>query len=213
MLGSSRGRRASAAATYAVVWANLCNQYPRLRTVLVTGASERDDATAAALGLAEAAVRADRVPAGHAGVEGGGHVLVILLDPHQHRPVESPVSSVRTCEARSPAEVHSLLSGARDEFGLAMIVAPAPQTGPDCVSVAGAADAAVIVATSGRTRFAEAQLASSLLRQVGVTVAAALLQSGRGLPRTSPRAGAARVAGDGQRAGYGERPAPKEIAG
>jgi hypothetical protein len=197
-----------------VVWANLHDQHPRLRTVLFTGASDRDDSTAAAVGLAEVAARADRgLAAGPSGAEGGGGVLVILLGPAKRRVVDSPVPSVRISDAHSPAQVHALLSEAREEFGLAIVVAPAPQTGPDCVLLAKAADAVVIVATSGRTHFGDAQLASSLLRQVGVTPSAALLLSGRGLKRRSPRADAARLSDDGRRVGYGERPAPPEVVG
>src|SRR5206468_10899719 len=109
LLGSSRGHRTSAAAAYAVVWANLCKQYPRLRTVLFTGASERDDATAAAVGLAEAAVRADRgLAAGPSGAEGACRVFVILLGPAKGRVVDSPVPSVRISDAQSPSHVHTL---------------------------------------------------------------------------------------------------------
>ena len=159
-------------------------------------------------------MRADRGPAADpSGVEGGGRVLVILLGPAKGRIVDSPVPSVRISDAQSPAEVHTLLSDPREEFGLAIVVAPAPQAGPDCVSLANAADAAVIVATSGRTRFGDAQLASSLLRQVGVTPSAALLLTRHGLRRRSPRVDAARFSEDGQRVGYGERPTPPEVAG
>jgi hypothetical protein len=215
LLGRSRGYGASPAATYAVVWANLEHDHPRLRTLLIAGASERDDATAAAVGLAEAAVRAGRGPetSSSSVAEGGGRVLVIVLGPAQRLVVESPVPSVRMGDAHSPAEVRTLLSDTREEFGLAIVVAPAPQTGPDCISLAGAADAAVLVATSGRTRFGDAQLAASLLRQVGVTPSAALLLTERGLRKRSRRADTAGVQEDGRRVGYGERPAPPEVAG
>jgi len=127
--------------------------------------------------------------------------------------VDSPVPSVRISDAQSPAQVHTLLSDAREELGLAIVVAPAPQTGPDCISLANEADATILVATSGRTRFVDAQLAANLLRQVGVTPSAALLLTKHGLRKRSPRADARRLSEDSQRVGYGDRPVPPEVAG
>jgi MinD superfamily P-loop ATPase len=135
------------------------------------------------------------------------------MGPAKGRSVQSPVASVQVIAAESPAQVRSLLHEASEEFGLAIVVAPAPQTGPDCISLANSADAAVLVATSGRTHFAEAQLAANLLRQVGVTPSAALLLTKDGLRERSQRADAARAGEDGQRIGYGERPAPPEVVG
>ena len=159
-------------------------------------------------------MRADRgLAAGPSGAEGACRVFVILLGPAKGRVVDSPVPSVRISDAQSPAHVHTLLSDAREEVGLAIVVAPAPQTGPDCISLANEADATVLVATSGRTRFGDAQLAASILRQVGVTPSAALLLTKRGLLKRSARADVARSADDGQRVGYGDKPAPPEVAG
>ena len=145
--------------------------------------------------------------------EAGGRVLVILLGPAKRRLDDSAGPSVRITGAESPTQVHTLLSEANEEVGLAIVVAPAPQTGPDCVSLANAADATVLVATSGRTRFGDAQLAASFLRQVGVTPSAALLLAKEALSKRSSRANAAQFSEDGQRVGYGDRPAPPEVAG
>jgi hypothetical protein len=122
------------------------------------------------------------------------------MGPAKGRSVESLDPSVQVIAAPTPARVHSLLPDARKEFGLAIVVAPAPQTGPDCISLANSADATVLVATSGRTHFAEAQLAANLLRQVGVTPSAALLLTKHGLRKRSLR-GRPRW-GEGQRVGW-----------
>jgi Mrp family chromosome partitioning ATPase len=166
------------------------------------------------MALAEAAVRAGRGPAPGLPVgDRDGRVLVILMGPEKRRLEGSPTPSVRIVDAQSPAQVHTLLSEANEELGLAIVVAPAPQTGPDCISLASAADATVLVATSGRTRFGDAQLAASFLRQVGVKPSAALLLSKEALRQRSWRANAAKFSEDGQRVGYGDRPAPPEVAG
>src|SRR5207249_6949732 len=63
----NRGPRADA--SYAAVWANLRRRYPDMRTLLVAGASRRDDPTATALALSDAIVRFDNAT-----------VLVLVLD-------------------------------------------------------------------------------------------------------------------------------------
>jgi hypothetical protein len=172
MLGRLRGPPPEAGASYSVAWANLRRRYPRARTILITGASSRDDASDAAVGLAEAAGRLDN-----------SSVLVMVLDSarQDRQALASPASSVKIIGASSPAEVRAALSSAGEEFAFAIVVAPAPQKGPDCISLAYAADVAILVATSGRTRFGEAQLAARLLRQAGLPTAAALLLTKRTL--------------------------------
>jgi hypothetical protein len=105
-------------------------------------------------------------------------VLVMVLDSaiHDLKALESTASSVRIVGASSPAQARAALSkGGGQRFEFAIVVAPAPQAGPDGVSLAETADVAVLVARAGRTRFGEAQLAGKLLRQVGLPTAAAML--------------------------------------
>jgi len=173
----NRGPRADA--SYAAVWANLRRRYPDMRTVLVAGASRRDDPTATALALSDAIVRFDNAT-----------VLVLVLDSamQDRREPESASPSVTVIGALSPDQVRIALSNQRDTVDVSIVVAPAPQTAVDCIAVAGAADAAILVATAGRTPFAEAELAAALLRQTGLPPAAALLRGapGRHSPQPAP---------------------------
>ena len=212
MLDRFRGPQADVAASCAVVWAHLRKRYPQLRkrdprlqTILVTGASGGDDATVAAVGLAEAAVRFD-----------GSTVLVMVLDSatRDWRALDSPVPSVTIIDALSSAQVRTALSAPSGDFAFTIIVAPAPQTSPDCISLAYAADVAILVATLGRTRFGEAQLAVRLLRQAGLATAAALLLTKHALRSgTSVQADATRLSGHGHRIGLGDSLAPPEAVG
>jgi len=181
---------ASCSVACSVAWANLRWRYPHARTILITGASSRDDASVAALGLAEAAGRLD-----------SSSVPVIVLDSasQDRHELDSPGSSVRVIRASSPAQVRSTLSSGGEKFGFAIVVAPAPQKGPDCISVAYAADVAILVARSGRTRFGEAQLAAQLLRQAGLPIAAALL-----LTRSTLRSKKSWEGGDKRLLGHAE---------
>jgi len=211
MLERFRGPQANVDASFAVVWTHLRKRYPRLRTVLVTAASARDDATLAAVGLAQAAARLDGsrvlvtgpdaakgdrngldspvpthdvVPA-KLEIEGGATPPAMgLADfgtlPDQQLPMTADVSSqslrsVRVVDALSSTQVRTALSDSSGDFAFTIVVAPAPQTGSDCISLASAADAIVLVATLGRTRFRDARLAATLLRQAGVPTATALL--------------------------------------
>lgn len=160
----NRGPRADA--SYAVVWANLRKRYPDLRTLLVAGASSRDDPTATAIALSEAIARLDNAA-----------VLVMVLDSamRDRREPEPASSSVTVIGALTPDQVRITLSNQRGAVNVSIVVAPAPQTGADCIVVAGAVDAAILVATAGRTPFAEATLAAELLRQTGLPPAAAVL--------------------------------------
>jgi hypothetical protein len=247
MLGRFRRPQANVGASYAVVWANLRKRYPRLRTILVTGASGRGDATVVAVGLADAAVNLDRSPEKRARrqlrsanvplasandtpppignpapltlatsvAEHSSRVLVIVLDSAKgdRNPLESPVPSVRIIEAPSPAQVRTALSASGD-FAFVIVVAPAPQEGPDCISLADSADVVILVARLGRTRFGDAQLAARLLRQVGEGPAAALLLTKQLLrSRTAVQPDASPASGHGQRIGSRKRPVPPEPAG
>lgn len=163
-----------------MVWASLRNQVKPPRTVLVTGASTGDDATPAALDLAAAAVRLDSGPG-----------LILVLESAMHGPYmpEAPASSVRIMAPLTLSHVRSVLAQVTNEFGFIIVVAAAPQQSADCVAIATMADAVVMVARSGRTHFAEARLAAELLRQAGVTVAAALLTRDRRSVHAQPQQG------------------------
>jgi hypothetical protein len=218
-------------ASYAVVWAHLRKRYPHLRTVVVTGASAGGDATFAAVGLAEAAVRLE-----------GGNVLVMVPNSAKrdwnaqespvpihtvvpadgemqagntapatlHTPVaETPpgenlemtldvssqsLGSVRIVDALSFAQVRTTVSHANGDVTFTIVVAPPPQAGLDCISLAATADAVILVARLGRTRFQEAQLAAKLLRQAGVATAAAFLLTKDAVKSRTPATGRRRKA-------------------
>jgi hypothetical protein len=212
MLDQFRGPHSDVDASYTVAWAHLRKRYPRLRTVLVTAASGRDDATVAAVGLAEAAVRLDGIPV---------HVMVLDSAKRDRQALDSPVSSTTIIEALSPDQLRTALSNPSGGFALMIVVAPAPQTSPDCISLANEADVAILVARLGRTRFGDAQLAARLLRQVGVATPAALLLTKDALrSRTSAQAGPTHPSGHSQRIDFADAtvfvhadaPAPKRPA-
>ena len=168
MLG--RGAKSDSTASFAVVWANLRKRPAGSRRILVTAASSGDDATMAALALADAAVRLDGA---------SGLVLVVDSARRNRRVPQSPAPSVRIMVAVSPTRVRAIVSQLGEQFDFVIVVAPPPQRGPDCISVAAVADAAILVTRSGGTRFGEAQLAAELLRQAGVMTVAALLLTRR----------------------------------
>lgn len=170
MLGRIRGSEPQMSSSYAVVWLNLRRRCPSLRTILVTGACSRGDPSAAAIELAEVAAELD-----------AASVLVMVLDSamRDRREPDSSNPSVTVVAALSPHQIRTALSDPSEEFRFVIVVAPAPQNNSDSIAVAGAADVAMLVATAGRTQFADAQLAAELLRHAGLPVAAALLVSSR----------------------------------
>ena len=177
-----------ASPSYAVVWSNLRKRFPGLRTILMTAASAGDDASIAALNLAEAATGLD-----------GGSALVLVLDsamPNRRQP-ETPADSVRLMVALSPGQVRAILADAGQEFPVVIVVAPPPQRDAECIAVGALADAAILVARDGRTRFGAAQLAAELLRQAGISTAAAILISSQARLRQRP-AGARQAVDTGQ---------------
>jgi len=170
MLGRIRGSEPQMSSAYAVVWLNLRRRCPSLRTILVAGASSQADPSAAAIELAEVAAELD-----------AASVLVMVLDSamRDRREPDSSNPSVTVVAALSPRQIRMALSDPSEEFKFVIVVAPAPQINADGIAVAGAADVAMLVATAGRTPFADAQLAAELLRHAGVPVAAALLVTSR----------------------------------
>ena len=174
MLGRARRIQADVSASYAVVWANLRKRYPNLRTVVITASSSGDDASVAAVGLAEAAARLDN---------GSGLVLVLDAAMRDRRVPDSAAPSVRIIVALSPDQVRTILDEAREEFAFVIVVAPPPQQDPECIAIAIAADAVILVARAGRTRFEVARLAAELLQQAGVAMAASLLLTPRAFRR------------------------------
>ena len=91
MLGRRRAQ-ADAGPSYAVIWANLRKRFPGVRTVLITAASTGDDASVAALGLAEAAVSLD---------DSSALVLVLHSAMRNGRLPNAPGASVRMIPALS----------------------------------------------------------------------------------------------------------------
>jgi hypothetical protein len=185
MLARFRRPRPDPGAAYAVAWINLRKRFPGLRHLLVTGASSGDDASLAAVELAEAAVRLD-----------GGQGLILILDSAmQDRRVPETDAAVRIIVALSPGQVRGVLAEPTEDFAFVMVVAPPPQYDPECITVAPLAEAAVIAARAGQTRFRDAQLAADMLRQAGVATGAALLLSHRSAGRRPAKVTSLRGAG------------------
>lgn len=203
MLGRSRGGAAEPGAPYAALWTHLQRRYPRLRTILITAASNRDDAAGAARELAHAAARLptlagvdrnslfpnlpgdDGLPPeaefedltpGSAGVEAAADAFR-FSDANQIAPhaVTESAGSVQIIDAVPSAQDITTLSRAGADFALTIVVAPPPQHSSECIALASAADATILVATRGRTRSREARQAANLLRLADVEIAAALL--------------------------------------
>ncbi len=150
----------------------------------MTGISADRDAIRAALGLASAATRRGEDDSSEDRSQREGAVLVVVVGSAGRDGAEAaPDARVKVVEAESAVEARRAVSAPDTEFDVAIIVAPAPQKSPECISLAGAVDAVILVASLGETKIAEAELAARLLRDVGVEPAAALLlnrHSGRG---------------------------------
>lgn len=186
-------------ASYAALWAHLQKRHPRLRTILVTAASDRDDAATAASGLALAAARMRNDSAANDRNGSDRHAPALQMDdwtPGQGDLETPPATSgagidletsagaiphpagfVQIIEATPSGQSHATVSRVAADYGLTILVAPPPQASPECITLASAADAVVLVATRGRTRSRDARQAASLLRLADVEIAAAILLS------------------------------------
>jgi hypothetical protein len=185
VLKRSRAARADLDASYAALWTHLQKRYPRLRTVLITAASSRDDAAVAAGELARAAANLPNVARSGGGSANGTHDRDDLeTTPHAFD--ESP-GSVQIVEATTSALTRTTSAQAGGGVALTIVVAPPPQESPECITLASAADATILVATRGRTRSRDARQAANLLRLADVEIAAALLLSENGSRRGAAR--------------------------
>lgn len=234
----SRGAAAEPHASYVALWTHLQKRYPRLRTILIIAASNRDDAASAATELALAASRAPTLTAGDRNGS-SGHSPALEVADLVPQPIDPVAPAEATADAdddlelptdavsRSPGSVQvveatpsgqprtSAPHTAGDSGGVTIVVAPPPQKSSECITLASAADATILVATSGQTRTRDAREAAALLRLADVEIAAALLLS-RGRSRralTSAEAGITHVgtsspASDGPLTPAGGRPTP-----
>jgi Mrp family chromosome partitioning ATPase len=181
VLKRSRGSRTDVDASYAALWTHLQKRYPRLHTVLITAASSRDDAAAAARELARAAVSLPNsvISAGES-VDTTSHELETTP-----RTVTDSTGSVQIVDATRSSQAHVTASQGAGGVALTIVVAPPPQESAECVALAAAADATILVATRGSTKSRDARIAANLLRVADVEIAAALLLSKNG---SRPRA-------------------------
>jgi len=156
-------------APYQVARAHLVARRPGTRSVMIAAASTRDrsDYVAAQLG----AVAADS----------GQRVLVVHTESLSGRQLASLNGSLwTTVPVASPNDTHVAME-ALDELGgrydFAVLSVGSPDTNPSAFSLARSADLAVLVATAGVTRFADARRAAEALRQAGIDLVACFLLS------------------------------------
>lgn len=127
--------------------------------VLVVAASPRDDVDSVGRQLAEAAA------------DGGSRVKLALAGGPANaasEPEEEALVAVDTAASRRSRP-------APTRFDLAITCSEAPTIAPRALLAARGSDFALIVATRGRTTFADAQRTAELLRRAGVQVPAAIL--------------------------------------
>src|SRR5258708_7390788 len=128
MLSRSKGPDLALIASYTAVWAHLRTRYPRMRTIMAAAASRPDHALVSALGLAEPAARLD-----------GGNIRVLVLYSAKVDPdwIDAfAVPTVRFLDGLSAGQVRSVLAEGNEKFACTIVVGPAPQSDPDCISLA-----------------------------------------------------------------------------
>lgn len=159
------GRRDARAGQYGFL-ARLGRTGPkgRPRTMLLVASTERDRVNDVAMELAEVVAASHErvlvVPApqldGASSEDGRGPAVLVASDNGHDGP---------------PAE----LGRPQDEIDVAIHCSLPPMLDPTVDRLRPAPDRAIVVATSGRTTFAEARRTAGLLRAVGIQVAAAVL--------------------------------------
>jgi hypothetical protein len=150
--------------------------------VLITAASSRDDAAAAARELARAAASLPNVAMSARGSVDATSHDDLEMTPHA---VSDSGGSVQIVDATRSAQANLTASKAVGGVALKIVVAPPPQESAECITLASAADATILVATRGQTKSRDARIAANLLRVADVQIAAALLLSTHG---SRPRA-------------------------
>jgi capsular polysaccharide biosynthesis protein len=183
-----RRRPGGVAAAYSLAWATLLSQKPKVHTVMLVGASGRDNASRAAADIADIAAHGNRA------------VLVLGDDDsarHRQDPGSQPgpntTALTRAIEQRRTEDGGELSE--RHDIVIASV--PAPSQHPAAMVLARSVDAAIVVATDGRTDRAEARHTAESLRAAGVSIAAGILVvhgNGRHERRPSSQPGLVKVA-------------------
>ena len=145
---------------------------------MLVGAAEGDSAFAPASGIAEAAGRSNRA------------VVVFSADKSQEaQAAEEAASRVRQAQPEEVVDVSdgtialplnqphwdSRKDGDGSSYDLVVTSVPAPSEHPVAMALAASTDAAIVVATAGRTQFDEARATAESLRVAGVPLVASIL--------------------------------------
>ena len=174
--------QARLAAAYSMAWATVVAESPTARTLMLVEASRRDHAYEPAARIAEAAGRLNRA--------------VVVFGAPEAAPAASQVPAQRNGEAAEVVSDPSAVSDASegmlalplnqpnragqegagsDRYDLVVTSVPAPSEHPVAMTLASSADAAIVVATAGRTRLADARETAESLRVAGVPLVASIL--------------------------------------
>ena len=163
------------AAAYSMAWATVVAESPTARVLILVEASSRDHAYEPAARIAEAAGRLNRAVVVFGGPEAAtaaSHVPV----PHGEAPVdlENAPEGTLALPVNQPSWTGSNGNGS-GEYDLVVTSVPAPSEHPVAMTLAGSADAAIVVATAGQTRLEEARQTAESLRVAGVPLVASIL--------------------------------------
>jgi capsular polysaccharide biosynthesis protein len=157
--------------TYALCRASLLSKYPDARRIAIVAASTGDSAASPAASLAAAAASF------------GQHVLLIAYEANGRRRrgrrrLKSGSGSITVIDS-SGAPVAAGIDSAGGPYDLTLLSLPSPTSSPAAVLLAPDVDLVVLVATTGRTSFEEAQRAAEILRRSGSEIAAGVMVNSR----------------------------------
>jgi uncharacterized protein involved in exopolysaccharide biosynthesis len=174
-------RGAAGEAAYALAHARLLAQYPDMRKIMLAAASSRDKSEGAASELGSAAA--------HAGqrvllyrrrlsteINGGSELTGFAPLPNGDKWGLMTVTASHGNEAK----VASLVESDGDGYDLTILAVPTPEVSAYAINIGHAVDHAILVGTSGVTRFADARRSAELLREAGATIAASLFLAKKG---------------------------------
>jgi capsular polysaccharide biosynthesis protein len=152
---------------YVLARANLRARYPNAHIVLMAGASPRDDAGHVATEL------------GSVAADEGDRVLVLQSSgvagaPDSRLDGSGPTRMAVDSEKELYRFLADLKQGAR-RFDVVLLSMPSPERSPMAVGAVQASDFGILVATAGRTRYADAQRTAETLRSAGLELAASVL--------------------------------------
>jgi capsular polysaccharide biosynthesis protein len=174
------------AAAYSMAWATVLAESPTARSVMLVEASKRDSAAKPAAGVAQAAGRLNRAVVVFSGAEAAKASEVPVRAAPETAPNGPDAPSVP--EGTLALPLNQPYWDAREHVGAAgydLVVAsvPAPSEHPVAMTLANSADAAIVVATAGRTRLDEARQTAESLRVAGVPLVASILVKDGHKPR------------------------------